>query len=48
MIDYDFEDRKKKLVSLPDNEAKKLIWVWIKQKIINLKQFSELVSLNKQ
>ncbi len=43
MLDYKIEDCKMKISKLPKDEAMKLIFTWIKQDYINLKQFKELI-----
>lgn len=43
MVDYKIEDCKDKLSKLSKEECLRLIYTWVKQDYINLKQFKVLV-----
>ncbi len=44
MIDYKVEDCKDKLSKLSKEEALRVIYGWVKQEFISLRQFKELIS----
>ena len=44
MVDYKVEDLKEKIKQLSIDETYRLIYMWIKQEHINLKQFRALIS----
>ena len=45
MIDFKIEDCKDKLINISEDEQLRLIYTWVKQDFINLKQFKKLITL---
>lgn len=48
MKDFILEDCRTKLQALPHEAQVKMIWMWIKQDHINIKQFEELLYFFKE
>lgn len=47
MEDYDLEQKAKKIQNMDYNQALDLIYMWVKQGVVNKRQFKKLIEENR-